>query len=101
MFGVFAPLRARASRKGVAVARMVKRSRKLPARLHWALLPYAHPRPTAEDRADGCIWHWWWLGAYWAMKLVERLPASYLFEPIPPVDCGCDYCRGLTDEWTP
>lgn len=63
---------------------IARRSSTLAARVHWALLPYGHPRPDAEERADGAIWHWWWLLAYWAMKLVERLPGAALFEPYEP-----------------
>lgn len=73
------------------------RSKRLAARLWWALLPYAGWIAYSDDDLEcGAIKPPWY--AYplaWLWELVRRLPGSDPFEPMPPVVCNCDYCRGV------
>lgn len=67
------------------------RSRRLAARLWWALLPFTGCYAYAErrwQRALGFVPFLLW-------KLAGRLPGSAPFEPELPVACDCDYCRGV------
>lgn len=74
----------------------VNRNNGLVARLHWALLPaigeYYH-----ADVYGGVVPLRWRL-AYHLMKLVERLPGSNLFHPLPPIVCDCDECLSAGNE---
>ncbi len=72
------------------------RSRTLASRAWWALLPYIGYYCDGTDQ-----WRWWMRPARWAWTAIGWLPSSSPFEPPPPVVCHCDYCLGLTDEWTP
>jgi len=76
---------------------MTARSNRLAARASWALLPYIG---FHCDKENG-LWRWWMRPAYWLWRFVSWLPGGDLYEPLPPIECHCDYCLGLTDEWTP
>jgi hypothetical protein len=72
----------------------------LAARLWWFTLPYDgwfwYDRDPGDPRPP--------LHAYplaWLHRLVRKLPSSTPFKPMEPIVCDCDYCRGLTTEWTP
>lgn len=67
------------------------RSTTLTARLWWALLPAAGSYGYAETRRQRLLW----LVPNLLWQLVRRLPGSDPFEPMEPVICDCDYCRGV------
>jgi hypothetical protein len=51
-----------------------------------------------DDFKDAPVPGNWWknsLGSilWWADKILERLPGSALFDPLPPIVCDCDECR--------
>lgn len=74
----------------------VVRSSRAAARLWWALLPYAGCYGWGKD--DGGNWRWWMrfnVVPYLLWKLVAKLPSSSPFEPMEPIVCTCDYCRGV------
>lgn len=72
---------------------MAVRSRKLAARLWWALLPFAGCHGYGKE--EGLAWRWWMrfsVVPYLAWKLVGKLPSSAPFEPPPLIVCNCDEC---------
>jgi len=71
------------------------RSTRLAARLWWALLPFAG-WTAYPDEPNPPPWYAYPLT--WLWKLVGRLPGSAPFEPMPPIVCDCDYCRGLSSQ---
>lgn len=84
---------AAASRRGLPV-----RSRTLAARLWWATLSYyGWSTVTPDEIADGANPCPWWAHALsWLHRLAERLPGCWpVFEPMPPINCDCEDCRGI------
>jgi hypothetical protein len=75
----------------------MNRSTRLAARLWWATLSYrGWATTTAEDIADGANPPPWYAHPLaWLNKLAEKLPGSEPFEPLPPIVCTGDYCRGV------
>ena len=75
------------------------RSRRLAARLWWALLPYAGwigYRDKELERDGTCVPPpWYAFPLAWLWEVVRRLPGSAPYEPLPPIECDCDYCRGV------
>lgn len=76
------------------------RSRRLVARLWWWTLPYAG-WVGYRDVPGGEPTPWYAFPLAWLHEIVRKLPGSDPFEPWTPPVCNCDYCLGLTDEWTP
>ena len=79
---------------------MADTQRGIISRLRWALMPWwAFAWRYRADFADLGPDPWWksCLGstAWWLDKLLERLPGGALFEPMPPIACNFDYCRGV------
>lgn len=73
----------------------VSRSKRLAARLWWATLPYAGWIGYAgEEGATPPPWYAYPLA--WLNRLAEKLPGSAPFEPMPRIECDCDYCRDAT-----
>lgn len=73
-------------------------STRLAARLWWALLPYAGIWGYRDEDAPAENVRWWWrftFVAYYAWKLVGRLPGSDPFEPMAQIVCTCDFCKGV------
>lgn len=73
---------------------MTPRSRTLAARLWWVLLPYAG-WTGYHEKGDPNPPPWYAYPLAWAWKLVGRLPSSAPYEPMAPIVCNCDYCRGV------
>lgn len=76
---------------------MTDRSTRLAARLWWATLPYwGWSTVTPDEIADGARpFPWYFRPLAWLNRLADRLPGSAPFKPLPPIDCDCDYCRGV------
>jgi hypothetical protein len=69
-----------------------QRNTRVAARLWWALLPYiGYYCDGTED------WRWWMRPARWLWVLVDKLPGSAPYPPLPPVVCTCDYCMGVPE----
>jgi hypothetical protein len=80
---------------------MPLRSRGFASRVRWTLMPWwafawRYRNDDPDDPNPGRWWHHC-IGstALWLDKLLERLPGGALFEPMPRVECDCDYCRGV------
>lgn len=67
-------------------------STKWAARLWWFLLPYAGETGYADAEHPA---RWFAHPLTWLWKFVGKLPGSEPFEPMPPIVCTCDYCRGV------
>jgi hypothetical protein len=71
-------------------------SERLAARLWWWLLPYAGVWGYRDEDYPRENWRWWWpltFIAYYAWRLVAKLPSSAPFEPQKPVICWCGDCK--------
>lgn len=77
------------------------RGKGIVSRLRWALMPWwAFAWRYRDEWVDAPNPGRWWehcLGSttWWLDKVLERLPGGDLFEPMPPIMCDCDYCRGV------
>ena len=80
---------------------MVRRSRRLAARLWWFTLPYAG-WVGYRDVPGGNPTPWYAFPLAWLNTLASKLPGSDPFEPSPVQACDCDFCRGVPGaEYTP
>ncbi len=70
---------------------MPERSMRLAARLWWALLPHIGYGSDVFPESR----RWYEPLAYRAWKLVGLLSSSAPYKPMPPINCNCDYCRGV------
>lgn len=76
-------------------------STKWAARAWWWLLPYAGIwgyKDDVDEFGPNPNERWWWRFTflhYCAWRLVSKLPSSAPFEPMEPIVCNCDYCRGV------
>lgn len=75
------------------------RNRSLAGRLRWWLLPWLayawRYRDDYYDAPNPGHWyhHCWGSFALWLdNRLERRVP---LWPPMPPIECDCDYCRGV------
>jgi hypothetical protein len=75
------------------------RSRSFAARVWWATLPYAGWVGWRDEEleADGTCRKppWYAFPLAWLNRLAEKLPGFGAFEPMEPIVCNCDYCRGV------